>query len=54
MPAIVAKIVIGNYIDELALKSAFVIPEKLLDAGFEFEHRDLRKCLKEELGRREI
>ncbi len=52
MPAIVAKIVIGNYIDELAIKSAFVIPEKLLDAGFKFEHRNLRECLQEELVRR--
>ncbi len=52
MPAIVAKIVIGNYIEELAIKSAFVIPEKLLDAGFKFEHRNLRECLEEELGRR--
>ena len=50
MPAIVAKIVIGNYIEELAIKSAFVIPEKLLDAGFKFEHRDLRECLQRELS----
>lgn len=53
MPAVVAKIVIGNYVQELALNSALVIPEKLLDAGFKFEHRDLGKCLQEELGGRE-
>ena len=50
MPAVVAKIVIGNYVQDLALNSALVIPEKLLDAGFEFEHRDLRECLEHELG----
>ena len=49
MPAIVAKIVIGNYIEDLAIKSALVVPEKLLDANFRFEHRNLRQCLKEEL-----
>ena len=53
MPAVVAKIVIGNYVEELALNSALVIPEKLLDAGFEFKHRDLRECLQEEFGRRD-
>ncbi len=52
MPAVIAKIVIGNYVEELALNSALVIPEKLLDAGFEFEHRDLGKCLQKELGHR--
>lgn len=50
MPAFVAKIVIGNYVQELALNSALVVPEKLLDAGFKFEHRDLRECLERELG----
>ena len=51
MPAIVAPIVIGNYVKELALNSVFVIPEKLLDAGFEFENPDLRQCMVRELGR---
>ncbi|MXZ03433.1 MAG: TIGR01777 family protein, partial [Chloroflexi bacterium] len=50
MPAIIAKFVIGNYIQELAIDSKFVIPEKLLQAGFEFEHRDLRACLEHELS----
>ena len=50
MPAIVARIVIGNYVQELAINSALVIPEKLMEAGFEFEYRDLRACLEHELG----
>ncbi len=50
MPATVARIVIGNYIQELAIDSKLVIPEKLMDAGFEFRYRDLRECLRNELG----
>lgn len=50
MPAIIARFVIGNYIQELAIDSKLVIPEKLMQAGFEFDHRDLRDCLKHELG----
>ncbi len=50
MPAIIAKFVIGNYIQELAIDSKFVIPEKLLQASFEFKHRDLRTCLNHELN----
>jgi len=50
MPAVIAKFVIGNYIQELAIDSKFIIPEKLLQANFEFQHRDLRACLKHELS----
>ena len=50
MPAVVAKIVIGNYVEELALNSALVIPEKLLNAGFKFKHPDLPTCLQHEFN----
>ena len=50
MPAIIAKFVIGNYIQELAIDSKFVIPEKLLQANFQFKHRDLQSCLEHELS----
>ncbi len=50
MPAVVARIVIGNYVQELAIDSALVIPEKLIQAGFEFKHWDLRECLEREIG----
>ncbi len=53
MPAVIARFAIGNYIQELAINSALVIPEKLLQAGFEFEHRDLRECLRREIGARD-
>ena len=53
MPAVIARLVIGNYVQELAINSALVIPEKLLDAGFEFEHRNLRECLQREIGVRD-
>ena len=50
MPAIIARFIIGNYIQELAIDSKFVIPEKLLQANFEFKHRDLIACLQHELS----
>ena len=50
LPAVVARIVIGNYVQELAINSALVIPEKLINAGFEFKHRDLTACLEYELN----
>ena len=50
LPAVLARIVIGNYVQELAINSALVIPEKLMQAGFEFEHPDLRDCLRREIG----
>ena len=50
MPAIVARAVLGQMIQELGLASVLAIPEKLMKAGFEFENRDLRGCLKQELG----
>lgn len=50
MPAAVARLVIGNYIQELAIDSKLVIPEKLMDAGFEFKYRDLGECLRKELS----
>ena len=50
MPAAAAKIIIGNYIQELAIDSKLVIPEKLLQTGFQFKHPDLQESLKHELG----
>jgi len=37
---------------ELVLKSRWVLPEKLLDAGYEFEHPYLDEALKDVAGRR--
>ena len=52
MPAVVARVVIGNYIQELAINSALVIPEKLIQANFKFKHPDLSACLQHELAER--
>ncbi len=50
MPAILARAMFGQMIQELGLASALAIPENLMKAGFEFKHSDLRACLKQELG----
>ena len=50
MPAVIARLVIGDYVQELAINSALVIPEKLLKADFEFKFREVGECLRNELG----
>ena len=32
---------------ELLLKSRYVYPQRLLDAGFEFEYKTVEECMKE-------
>ena len=50
MPATIARFAIGNYIQELAIDSKLVIPEKLIQTNFKFKHPNLRKCLQQELS----
>ena len=50
MPAVVARLVFGQYIQELAIASARATPERLLSSGFEFKYPDLESCLEQELG----
>ena len=50
MPAVVARLLFGQYIQELAIASARATPQRLLDAGFEFKYPDLESCLEQELG----
>ena len=50
MPAIAARLLFGQYIQELAIASARATPERLLRAGFEFKYPDLKSCLTQELG----
>ena len=50
MPAVAARLALGEYIQELAIASARARPERLLNAGFEFKYPDLESCLKRELG----
>ncbi len=49
MPAIVAKLAFGEYMQELGIDSALAIPEKLLQSEFQFKYPDLRECLRQEL-----
>ena len=50
MPAVAARLLFGQYIQELAIASARATPERLLRAGFEFKYPDLESCLEQELG----
>ena len=50
MPATIARFAIGNYIQELAIDSKLVIPEKLIQTNFKFKHPNLRTCLQNELS----
>ena len=50
MPAVIARLVFGQYVQELAIASARATPERLLNAGFEFKYPDLESCLQQELG----
>lgn len=44
-PAFGLRLVLGDFADEGVLVSQRAIPEKLLTAGFEFQHPDLRSAL---------
>ena len=50
MPAIVARLLFGQFVQELALASARAAPEKLMQAGFQFRYPDLVSCLKQEFA----
>ena len=47
MPAIAARLLFGEMAEALLLSSARVLPEKLLDAGYEFKHADLESTLED-------
>jgi uncharacterized protein (TIGR01777 family) len=44
-PAFGIRLVLGEFADEGALASQRVIPERLLDSGYQFQHPDLRSAL---------
>lgn len=50
MPGFAARMVIGEMADALLLSSARVLPQRLIDAGFEFQHSDLDAALTHALG----
>jgi uncharacterized protein len=49
IPVVFLKALFGNMADEMLLSSTRVYPEKLLAAGFNFNHPDLFSALQEEL-----
>ena len=46
MPAFAARLLLGEMADALLLASSTVLPEKLLDSGYEFQHEDLEATLR--------
>jgi hypothetical protein len=46
MPAFAARLAFGEMADGLLLASARVIPDKLRDAAFTFQHDQLGECLR--------
>ena len=53
LPKFAAKLMWGQMGMETLLASARIVPKKLLDNGFEFQHRDLLPALKDSLGRQD-
>ena len=49
MPAVVGRMMLGEYLQELGVVSVLAVPEKLLKAGFEFKYTDIQDCLLAEL-----
>lgn len=50
MPAVVARLIYGEMIQEIAVESILAVPKKLQDAGFEFHFSDLTDALRDLLG----
>jgi uncharacterized protein len=51
LPAVVARTLFGQAADELLLASARVLPMRLRQTGFQFEHPELEAALRGLLGR---
>lgn len=47
MPAVVARLLLGEMADELLLTGQRVIPQRLLEAGFEFDYPELEPALRQ-------
>ncbi len=52
LPAFAARIVIGEMANDLLLASARVVPNRLTDAGFEFQYPELEGALRHALGKK--
>jgi NAD dependent epimerase/dehydratase family enzyme len=50
LPGFAARLAFGEMADQLLLAGARVIPQRLLDSGFEFDHPSLESALRAELA----
>ncbi len=50
LPAVVARLALGQMADDLLLASVRVLPTQLQQTGYEFQHPELRSCLTAEVG----
>jgi len=53
MPALAARLALGEMANDLLLASAHVVPTQLQQTGYQFQFPDLRECLKHELSDKE-
>jgi uncharacterized protein (TIGR01777 family) len=51
VPAPLLRLAIGEMADEAVLASARVVPRRLMETGFAFEHPTLIECVRATLGR---
>ncbi|WP_291327499.1 TIGR01777 family oxidoreductase [Desulfovibrio sp. UCD-KL4C] len=45
VPSVLLKLILGQMAEEVLLTGQFVLPERLITAGFNFEHLDLKEAL---------
>ncbi|WP_031485295.1 TIGR01777 family oxidoreductase [Maridesulfovibrio frigidus] len=45
VPSFVLKLILGQMAEEILINGQFVLPERLITAGFNFEHLDLKEAL---------
>lgn len=50
MPGFLAKLLLGEMVEDLLLSSTRVLPTKLVETGFDFQHTELDAAIRAELG----
>ena len=53
-PGFMLRLMLGEMAQALVLDGQRVHPQRLLESGYEFEHRDLESCLRQCLGRQRL
>jgi NAD dependent epimerase/dehydratase family enzyme len=51
LPSVIMKVVLGQMAEELLLTSTRVLPKKLIESGYRFQHAELEPALRYVLGR---